>query len=153
MTGTPETRAHRSWGPRLRREGLQVSGPEETGRYNAGLGIEYLHAAIGRARLVIAQVNPELPWTHGDTAIKPAAIDMLVPAATPPIELPVRPVCRHPPRRIFSAGVTRGSLIPQPAPIEWSAQSFNIGGYSYIIPARCPAIRERSSDACRPRQR
>ena len=43
------------------------------------------------------------------------------------------------------AGVTRGSLIPQPSPIEWSAQSFNIGGYSYIIPARCPGIRERSS--------
>jgi hypothetical protein len=29
---------------------LQVSGPDETGRYNAGLGIEHLHAAIGRAR-------------------------------------------------------------------------------------------------------
>jgi len=28
-----------------------------------GLGIEHLQAAIGRARLVIAQVNPELPWT------------------------------------------------------------------------------------------
>jgi hypothetical protein len=24
---------------------------------------------IGRARLVIAQANPELPWTHGETAI------------------------------------------------------------------------------------
>ena len=43
---------------------LQVSGPDETGQYNAGLGIEHLHAAIGRARLVITQVNPELPWTQ-----------------------------------------------------------------------------------------
>jgi hypothetical protein len=67
---------------------LQVSGPDETGRYNAGLGIEHLHATIGRARLVIAQVNPELPWTHGDTAIEPGLIDVLVPAAVPPIELP-----------------------------------------------------------------
>ena len=50
---------------------LQVSGPDDAGRYNAGLGIEHLHAAIGRARLVIAQVNPELPWTNGDTAIEP----------------------------------------------------------------------------------
>ena len=73
---------------------LQVSGPDETGRYNAGLGIEHLHAAIGRARLVIAQVNPELPWTHGDTAIEPAVIDLLVPAAAPPIELPARPAGR-----------------------------------------------------------
>jgi acyl-CoA hydrolase len=59
---------------------LQVSGPDERGQYNAGLGIEHLHAAIGRARLVIAQVNPELPWTNGDTAIEPEAIDLLVPA-------------------------------------------------------------------------
>ena len=50
---------------------VQVSGPDETGRYNAGLGIEHLHAAIGRARLVIAQVNPELPWTSGDTSHRP----------------------------------------------------------------------------------
>jgi len=56
---------------------LQASDPDETGRYNAGLGIEHLQAAIGRARLVIAQVNPELPWTYGDTAIEPAAIDVL----------------------------------------------------------------------------
>ena len=50
---------------------LQASDPDETGRYNAGLGIEHLQAAIGRARLVIAQVNPELSWTlrrHGDRA-------------------------------------------------------------------------------------
>jgi acyl-CoA hydrolase len=45
---------------------LQVRGPNDAGRYNAGLGIEHLQAAIGRARLVIAQVNPELPWTYGD---------------------------------------------------------------------------------------
>ena len=41
--------------------------------------------------MVIAQVNPELPWTSGDAAIEPTAIDVLVPAALPPIELPARP--------------------------------------------------------------
>jgi hypothetical protein len=70
---------------------LQVSGPNDAGRYNAGLGIEHLQAAIGRARLVIAQVNPELPWTYGDTVIEPEVIDILVPAAEPPLELPARP--------------------------------------------------------------
>jgi len=50
---------------------VQVSGSDDAGRYNAGLGIEHLQAAIGRARLVIAQVNPELPWTYGDTVIEP----------------------------------------------------------------------------------
>ena len=93
---------------------LQVSGPDETGRYNAGLGIEHLHAAIGRARLVITQVNPELPWTHGDTAIEPAAIDVLVPAAVPPIELPARPA--GPIDRAIADHVAR--LVPDRATIE-----------------------------------
>jgi acyl-CoA hydrolase len=93
---------------------LQVSGPDATGRYNAGLGIEHLHAAIGRARLVIAQVNPELPWTHGDTAIEPTAIDVLVPAAAPPIELPARPAGRI--DRAIADHVAR--LIPDRATIE-----------------------------------
>jgi acyl-CoA hydrolase len=93
---------------------LQVSGPDETGRYNAGLGIEHLHAAIGRARLVIAQVNPELPWTHGDTPIEPGLIDVLVPAAAPPIELPTRPAGRI--DRAIADHVAR--LIPDRATIE-----------------------------------
>ena len=93
---------------------LQVSGPDETGRYNAGLGIEHLHAAIGRARLVIAQVNPELPWTHGDTAIEPGLIDVLVPAAVPPMELPARPAA--PIDRAIADPVAR--LIPDHATIE-----------------------------------
>jgi len=71
---------------------LQVSGPDDAGRYNAGLGIEHLHAAIARARLVIAQVNPELPWTYGDTIIEPGVIDILVPAAATPVYLPERSV-------------------------------------------------------------
>jgi Acetyl-CoA hydrolase/transferase N-terminal domain len=70
---------------------LQVSGPDKNGRYNAGLGIEHLHAAFARARLVVAQLNPELPWTEGDTTVEVEAIDLLVPAAEPPLELPTRP--------------------------------------------------------------
>ena len=93
---------------------LQVSGPDHAGRYNAGLGIEHLHAAIGRARLVIAQVNPELPWTYGDTAVEPGVIDILVPAASPPIELPARPA--GPIERAIAEHVAR--LIPDQATIE-----------------------------------
>src|SRR6516165_6456072 len=94
--------------------GLMVSGPDDGGRYNAGLGIEHLHAAIGRARLVIAQVNPELPWTYGDTAVEPGVIDILVPAASPPIELPARPA--GPIERAIAEHVAR--LIPDQATIE-----------------------------------
>jgi len=93
---------------------LQVCGPEDAGLYNAGLGIEHLHAALDRARLVIAQVNPKLPWTHGDTVVAPSAIDLLVPAAARPLELPARPA--GPIERAIAEHVSR--LIPDRATIE-----------------------------------
>ncbi len=58
---------------------LQVSGPDAVGNYNAGVGIECLREAMAGARLVIAQINPMLPWTAGDTLIDPGIIDILVP--------------------------------------------------------------------------
>jgi acyl-CoA hydrolase len=67
---------------------LQVSGPDGAGNYNAGLGIECLREAIAGARLVIAQINPSLPWTSGDTLIEGGLIDILVPAPYPLLELP-----------------------------------------------------------------
>ena len=93
---------------------LQVCGPDEAGLYNAGLGIEHLHAAMERARLVVAQVNPNLPWTCGDTAVEPGAIDLLVPGAAGPLELPARPA--SPIDRAIAAHVAR--LIPDRATIE-----------------------------------
>src|SRR5215471_14376028 len=109
---------------------LQVSGPDDAGRYNAGLGIEHLQAAIGRARLVIAQVNPELPWTYGDTVIEPGVIDILVPAAAPPIELPARSA--GPIESAIAEHVSR--LIPDRATIELGlgaipeALTYSLGG-------------------------
>jgi 4-hydroxybutyrate CoA-transferase len=70
---------------------LQVCGPDPDGNYNAGLGIECLREMMAAARLVIAQLNPALPWTYGDTQILPSEIDLLVPAEHPPVELPLRP--------------------------------------------------------------
>ena len=58
-------------------------GPDAAGKCNTGLGIECLNEMVAGARLVIAQVNPLLPWTAGDTRIAPGRIDILVPAAHP----------------------------------------------------------------------
>jgi acetyl-CoA hydrolase len=71
---------------------LQVSGPDKAGNYNVGIGIECLREAIAGARLVIAQLNPALPWTSGDTLIDGGMIDILVPAAHPVLELPARSI-------------------------------------------------------------
>jgi acetyl-CoA hydrolase len=93
---------------------LQVSGPDSAGNYNAGVGIECLREMIAGARLVIAQVNPMLPWTAGDTVIEGGAIDILVPAAHPVLELPARAI--GPVERAIALHVA--SLVPDRATIE-----------------------------------
>jgi acyl-CoA hydrolase len=93
---------------------LQVTGPDSSGRYNAGLGIEYLREMIEGARLVIAQVNPALPWTEGDTLIEPGLIDILVLAEHPVLELPARAIGAV--ERAIAANVAR--LVPDRATIE-----------------------------------
>jgi 4-hydroxybutyrate CoA-transferase len=82
--------------------------------YNVGLGLECLREMIAGARLVIAQVNPALPWTCGDTLIEPGLIDILVPQAHPPLELSARPV--GPVERAIAEHVAR--LVPDRATIE-----------------------------------
>jgi acyl-CoA hydrolase len=93
---------------------LQATGPDASGRYNAGLGIECLREMIDGARLVIAQINPALPWTHGDTLLEPGLLDILVPAAHPVLELPARAIGSV--ERAIAANVAR--LVPDRATIE-----------------------------------
>ncbi|HEX2152329.1 MAG TPA: acetyl-CoA hydrolase/transferase C-terminal domain-containing protein [Stellaceae bacterium] len=93
---------------------LQVTGPDESGRYNAGLGIECLREMMEGARLVVAQVNPALPWTNGDTLIEPGLIDILVPAEHPVMELPARAIGAV--ERAIAANVA--CLVPDRATIE-----------------------------------
>ena len=93
---------------------LQVTGPGPAGHYNAGVGIECLREMMEAARLVIAQVNPLLPWTEGDTLIEPGLIDILVPASHPVLEVPARRI--GPVERAIAAHVAR--LVPDRATIE-----------------------------------
>jgi acetyl-CoA hydrolase len=93
---------------------LQVTGPDALGRYNAGLGIECLREMMLTARLVIAQVNPALPWTTGDTVLEPGLIDILAPAEHPLLELPARAIGDV--ERAIAENVAR--LVPDRATIE-----------------------------------
>jgi acyl-CoA hydrolase len=66
---------------------LQPSAPDEHGRYSFSLENGYMQAAISRARVVIAEVNDQLPWTYFDGTLDPGRIDYIVPVSEPPIEL------------------------------------------------------------------
>ncbi|MGC8659066.1 MAG: GNAT family N-acetyltransferase [Desulfomonilaceae bacterium] len=67
---------------------IQVSEPDRFGRFSLGISVDFSVAAVESARKVIAQVNPLMPRTHGDTFISVDKIDWLVDAPEPLDELP-----------------------------------------------------------------
>ncbi len=66
---------------------LQLSPPDAQGRYSLGQACEYLPAAIARARVLVGEVNPEVPWTTGGPLLRAEDFALLVDAAHPPLAL------------------------------------------------------------------
>lgn len=68
---------------------LQVAeGPEG---FSFGIAAEYLVPLVKSARLVIAEVNEQAPWTYGER-LAPSDIDLLVRTSYPPLPLPASPI-------------------------------------------------------------
>ncbi|MDR0274456.1 MAG: acetyl-CoA hydrolase [Burkholderiaceae bacterium] len=67
---------------------LQVAPPDEQGRYSLGLAHDYLVAALEKARVVIGEVNPAVPWTHGSVYLKAGDFALLVDAEHAPLDAP-----------------------------------------------------------------
>ncbi|MBI2794473.1 MAG: acetyl-CoA hydrolase/transferase family protein [Ignavibacteria bacterium] len=57
---------------------IQVSPPDVHGWCSLGVTVEAAHAALFSAEIVIAQVNPNMPRTHGDALVHHSAITYLV---------------------------------------------------------------------------
>lgn len=66
---------------------VSLSGPDQDGRYSYALENDYLQAAMARARVVIAEVNEQLPWTYYEGRLDTARLDYIVRVSRPPIEL------------------------------------------------------------------
>lgn len=62
---------------------IQVSPPDAHGYVSLGVSVEATRAAIEMAQLVIAQVNPRMPRTFGDSVLHTSAIDYMVEADVP----------------------------------------------------------------------
>lgn len=75
--------------PRLFQEGplridvalIAVSPPDEGGHCTLGVSVDVVRAAVNSAALVIAQVNPRMPRTHGKTRIATSEIDYFLEVA------------------------------------------------------------------------
>ncbi len=58
---------------------IQVSLPDRHGYVSLGVSVDIVRAAVEAADLVLAEVNPKTPRTHGDSFIHVDRIDALVP--------------------------------------------------------------------------
>jgi acyl-CoA hydrolase/GNAT superfamily N-acetyltransferase len=66
---------------------IQVTPPDEHGMCSFGVSVDIVKSAAENARVVIAQVNPKMPRTLGNSLIHIYDIDHLVPVDSPLIEL------------------------------------------------------------------
>jgi len=66
---------------------VQVSPPDDTGRVSLGLSVDYMRSVLAQSPTVIAEINPHMPHTCGDTLIPASDIDWYVDGDTRPQEL------------------------------------------------------------------
>jgi len=66
---------------------IQVTPPDERGMCSLGISVDIVKSAAENAALVIAQVNPQMPWTQGDSALNIYDLDVLVPVDAPLLEV------------------------------------------------------------------
>jgi acyl-CoA hydrolase/L-amino acid N-acyltransferase YncA len=65
---------------------IQVTPPDEFGYVSLGVSVDVVAAAVARARLVLAEVNPAMPRSMGDSTLHVSDIDRLVPVPAHLIE-------------------------------------------------------------------
>ncbi|MGD8724814.1 MAG: GNAT family N-acetyltransferase [Desulfobacterales bacterium] len=66
---------------------VQVSPPDKFGYCSLGVSVDITRSGLENARRVIAQVNPLMPRTWGDSFVHVDAIDWLVPFEEPLVEM------------------------------------------------------------------
>src|SRR5204863_2041321 len=65
---------------------VQVAPPDPDGACSLGVSVDVTQAAVLASRVVIAEVNPSMPRTRGDSRIPFDRIDRIVEVETPVIE-------------------------------------------------------------------
>ena len=64
---------------------LKVRRNEVTGEYSLGLSVEALHTAIDHAEVVIAELDPGMPFTQGQSVVDAQSIDYIIEAGVKPV--------------------------------------------------------------------
>lgn len=66
---------------------ITVSPPDANGYCSLGVSVDYTRKAVQAARIVIAEVNPNMPRTHGESFVHASEIDYFVNVDDPLYEL------------------------------------------------------------------
>ncbi len=94
---------------------IQITPPDERGKVSLGISVDIVRSAAENASLVIAEVNPNMPWTHGDSLMDIYDLDILVPVDEPVIERESHSL--HPVSEKIAREVA--TLIPNGATLEF----------------------------------
>ncbi|UCG56933.1 MAG: GNAT family N-acetyltransferase [Phycisphaerales bacterium] len=122
--------------PRLFRSGrlpldvalIQVSEPDTQGMCSLGISVDITKSAAQNAGLVIAQVNPQMPWTLGDCLLHVHDIDILVPGDMPVIEAKLP----EPTETSRSIAKYIAALIPDGSTVELGTKRVPLAVLEYL---------------------
>jgi acyl-CoA hydrolase len=106
---------------------VQVSPADERGQYSLGLADDYVSAAIDTARVVIAEVNDQVPRTGGPRRLSDGDLDVIVHTSRAPAEMPAR----HSDARTDRVAENVASLIEDRATLQ-----FGIGALPEAVLAK-----------------
>ncbi len=93
---------------------IQVTPPDKRGKMSLGVSVDIVKSAAENASLVIAQVNPKMPWTRGDSLIDIYDLDILVPAEADLIER----IVEEPPEITKKIASLVAALVPNGSTIQ-----------------------------------
>jgi len=63
---------------------IQITPPNEDGYCSLGVAVDIAREAMEQASLVVGEINPEIPFTFGDTIVSISDFDLLVKSTEPP---------------------------------------------------------------------
>ena len=116
---------------------IQVTPPNKRGKMSLGVSVDIVKSAAENASLVIAQVNPQMPWTRGDTLIDVYDLDILVAADVPLLERKPADV----PEVTDKIAQMAAALVPDHATIEFGLGK--VPGYGRIPLAVVPYLMDK----------
>ncbi|MBM9603712.1 GNAT family N-acetyltransferase [Desulfopila inferna] len=118
---------------------IQVTPPNVNGKVSLGISVDIVKSAVENGSLIIAQVNPQMVWTMGDSMVDVYDLDILVPANVPLIEREEEELGEI----SHAIGKNVATLIPDNATIQ-----FGLGrtpGFGRIPHAAIPYLLEKKN--------